>query len=98
MAVAADDLAAALDALLGNVFAHTPDETPFSVTLTPRPSGGALLTVADEGPGFPASAAQRGASGGDSTGLGLDIARQVATSFAVSAGPGGGAVVTLELA
>ncbi|BCJ40968.1 two-component sensor histidine kinase [Actinoplanes ianthinogenes] len=96
VAVAADDLAAALDALLGNVFAHTPDETPFSVTLTARPSGGALLTVADEGPGFPPSAATRGASGGDSTGLGLDIARQVATTFEIAGGPGG-AVVSLSL-
>ncbi|GIE91381.1 HAMP domain-containing sensor histidine kinase [Actinoplanes regularis] len=96
VAVAADDLAAALDALLGNVFAHTPDETPFAVTLTARPGGGAILTVADEGPGFPASAARRGASGGDSTGLGLDIARQVATSFETTGGPGG-AIVRLEL-
>ncbi|BCY13077.1 HAMP domain-containing sensor histidine kinase [Actinoplanes sp. L3-i22] len=97
VAVAADDLAAALDALLGNVFAHTPDETPFSVTLAGQPGGGAILTVADEGPGFPAAAAERGASGGDSTGLGLDIARQIAASFQLSGGPGG-AVVTLSLA
>ncbi|AEV86584.1 histidine kinase [Actinoplanes sp. SE50] len=96
VAVAADDLAAALDALLGNVFAHTPDETPFAVTLTARPGGGATLTVADEGPGFPASATTRGASGGDSTGLGLDIARQIATGFHTEGGPGG-AVVRLEL-
>ncbi|WP_436529042.1 ATP-binding protein [Actinoplanes sp. HUAS TT8] len=102
VAVAADDLAAALDALLGNVFAHTPDGTPFAVALAACPSGGALLTVADEGPGFPPAAAEpdiarRGTSGGGSTGLGLDIARQVASSFTVGAGPGGGAVVTLEI-
>ncbi|WIM94276.1 HAMP domain-containing sensor histidine kinase [Actinoplanes oblitus] len=95
VAVAADDLAAALDALLGNVFAHTPDETPFSVTLAARPDG-AILTVADRGPGFPASAAARGTSGGDSTGLGLDIARQIATTFEIAGGPGG-AVVSLSL-
>jgi signal transduction histidine kinase len=35
VAVAPDDLAAALDALLGNVFAHTPDGTALSVTLAP---------------------------------------------------------------
>lgn len=98
VAVAPDDLAAALDALLGNVFAHTPDETAFSVTLTPAPSGGAILTVADEGPGFSPSAAQRGASGGDSTGLGLDIARQIATSFEVTTTPTTGATVTLKIA
>ncbi|KUL29273.1 HAMP domain-containing sensor histidine kinase [Actinoplanes awajinensis] len=96
VAVAADDLAAALDALLGNVFAHTPDETPFTVTLTPRPSGGALLTVADEGPGFPPAASRRGTSGANSTGLGLDIARQIATSTTTGGGPDG-AVVTLEI-
>ncbi|MBG0563990.1 sensor histidine kinase [Actinoplanes aureus] len=97
VAVAADDLAAALDALLGNVFAHTPDGTALTVTLTARPGGGAILTVADEGPGFPASAARRGTSGGGSTGLGLDIARKVAVAFDTGAGDDGGAVVRLEL-
>jgi signal transduction histidine kinase len=99
--VAADDLAAALDALLGNVFAHTPDGTPFAVTLAPgRP--GAVLTITDEGPGIPAAHVERGASGGGSTGLGLDIARRAARA---SGGdltvrrrePGGGTVVTLRL-
>ena len=36
VAVPADDLAAALDALLGNVFAHTPDGTALAVSLRPR--------------------------------------------------------------
>ncbi|WP_433300371.1 HAMP domain-containing protein [Actinoplanes sp. CA-030573] len=97
VAVAADDLAAALDALLGNVFAHTPDGTPFAVGLGPGPGGGAILVVSDEGPGFPANAVSRGASGGGSTGLGLDIARQVATSFEVGSSPSGGAMVRLTL-
>jgi signal transduction histidine kinase len=101
VAVAADDLAAALDALLGNVFAHTPDGTGFAVSLTARPGGGAILTVADEGPGFPNSAVlERGASGGGSTGLGMDIVRQAAEvaggALHLSAGPG--AAVRLELA
>jgi signal transduction histidine kinase len=95
VAVAADDLGAALDALLGNVFAHTPDGTAFSVTLAPSPGGGALLTVADEGPGFPPSAARRGVSAGNSTGLGLDIARRIATDFDLIPGPG--ATVRLRL-
>ncbi|MBO3743413.1 ATP-binding protein, partial [Actinoplanes flavus] len=99
VAAAADDLAAALDALLGNVFAHTPDGTPLSVTLTARPGGGAVLTVADSGPGFPSGgAARRGASGDDSTGLGLDIARQVAATFDINPPGSGGAVVRLEIA
>jgi signal transduction histidine kinase len=102
VAAAADDLAAALDALLGNVFAHTPDGTDLAVTLTARALGGAVLIVADEGPGFPATGLRRGASGGGSTGLGLDIVRQTAEAgggaMYVDTTPGGGARVTLELA
>ncbi|MEU7903562.1 HAMP domain-containing sensor histidine kinase [Actinoplanes sp. NPDC049118] len=101
VAVAADDLAAALDALLGNVFAHTPDGTDFAVSLTARPGGG-VLTVSDSGPGFASSAPRRGVSGSGSTGLGLDIARQAAEtaggSMRVEAGRDGGARVVLELA
>ncbi|WP_229075582.1 HAMP domain-containing sensor histidine kinase [Actinoplanes sp. DH11] len=97
VAVAADDLGAALDALLGNVFAHTPDGTSFSVTLTRRTGGGAILEVADEGPGFPPSAARRGVSAGGSTGLGLDIARRAATAFDVGTGASGGAAVRMEI-
>ncbi|GHB48032.1 two-component sensor histidine kinase [Streptomyces umbrinus] len=99
--VPADELAAAVDALLGNVFAHTPDGTAFSVTLAPRAGGGAVLTVADDGPGLSTDLVQRGASLGGSTGLGLDIARRVARSSGgrmdLSTGPDGGARVTLEL-
>jgi signal transduction histidine kinase len=99
--VPADELAAAVDALLGNVFAHTPDGTAFSVALVPRAGGGALLTVADDGPGLSADLARRGASAGGSTGLGLDIARRAARSSGgrmdLSSGPAGGARVTLEL-
>jgi signal transduction histidine kinase len=99
VAVNADDLAAALDALLGNVFAHTPDGTGLSVTLAA--GAGAVLTVSDEGPGFPAGRQRRGASGGGSTGLGLDIVRQTALraggTMEVDSAPGGGAQVTLHL-
>ena len=94
--VAADDLAAVLDALLGNVFAHTPDGTAFAVSLR-AVAGGAVLEVTDAGAGFPAEAAGRGASGGGSTGLGLDIARQVASRFETGMGPGGGAMVRLVI-
>ncbi|MFC4069729.1 ATP-binding protein [Actinoplanes subglobosus] len=105
VAVAADDLAAALDALLGNVFAHTPDGTALAVTLAAHPGGGATLTVADDGPGFPAAhsespsgdVAHRGTSGGGSTGLGLDIARKIASSFTISPPGPGGAVIRLDL-
>ncbi|WP_306332815.1 HAMP domain-containing sensor histidine kinase [Streptomyces sp. KL118A] len=75
-----DELAAALDALIGNVLDHTPQGTDFSLTVRRTAGGGAELTVADEGPGFPdpATAPGRGTSGAGSTGLGLDIARRTA--------------------
>jgi signal transduction histidine kinase len=76
--VAADDLAAAVDALLGNVFAHTPDGTPMAVEVRRRDGGGAVVTIRDDGPGVRADAVERGRSGGGSTGLGLDIARRTA--------------------
>ena len=96
------DLAACVDALLGNVFAHTPDGTAFAVTLAGRPGGGGRLIIADRGPGFPGSAlARRGASTAGSTGLGLDIARRTAAAsggtFTLGTSPGGGATVTLDL-
>jgi len=57
------DLEACVDALLGNVFAHTPHGTPFTVRLTGRP-GGATLVVADSGPGLPdPGVLRRGVSG-----------------------------------
>jgi signal transduction histidine kinase len=69
-----------VDALLGNVFAHTPDGTGFRVAVHPTAAGGAEVSVSDAGPGLPASALERGHSGGGSTGLGLDIARRTAES------------------
>ncbi|MGC5011515.1 sensor histidine kinase [Streptosporangium sp. DT93] len=99
--VAEDDLAACVDALLGNVFAHTPEGVSFSVRLeTAR--GGALLAVSDAGPGFATSdPSRRGESGADSTGLGLDIARRTAESAGGSLSLGtsgrGGAEVVLFL-
>jgi signal transduction histidine kinase len=75
------DLVTAVDALLGNVFRHTPEGTEFAVTLH-RGDGVVLIFVADAGPGIgdPGSALRRGGSGAGSTGLGLDIARRVAES------------------
>ena len=96
----AEDLAAALDALLENVIAHTPEGTDFAVSLQ-RTGTGARLTVADDGPGLPDNAHVRGRSDRGSTGLGLDIARRCAEGsggeMTLGASPSGGALVTLVL-
>ncbi|MEV0288371.1 HAMP domain-containing sensor histidine kinase [Kribbella sp. NPDC050820] len=73
----AEDLGAALDALVENVVAHTPDGTPARITLTREPHG-VRIVVADKGPGIPLGAGERGRSDRGSTGLGLDIARRCA--------------------
>lgn len=97
---AGEDLAAAVDALLENVVAHTPEGVPFAVRLT-RTDAGARLEIADDGPGIPAAADVRGRSDRGSTGLGLDIARRCAEgsggTMAIESAPSGGALITLEL-
>ncbi|MEU1512325.1 HAMP domain-containing sensor histidine kinase [Streptomyces sp. NPDC005811] len=81
--VARADLAAALDALLGNVFRHTPEGTAFAVDVH---NGGdaVIVLVSDAGPGIPdpetAMARGRGSGTTGSTGLGLDIVRRLAES------------------
>jgi signal transduction histidine kinase len=103
VAVGADELAASVDALLGNVFTHTPEGAGFSVELTPAgPDGGAVLVVSDEGQGFASTdPTRRGASGAGSTGLGLDIVRRAAEAsggrLTIGPGPAGGARVVVEL-
>ncbi|MFF2526109.1 HAMP domain-containing sensor histidine kinase [Streptomyces liangshanensis] len=81
--VARPELAAALDALLGNVFRHTPEGTAFSVDVH-NGEDAVIVLVSDAGPGIadPKAALVRGNSGGreGSTGLGLDIVRRVAES------------------
>lgn len=97
------DLVALVDVLLDNVFTHTPEGVAVAVTVTPRAGGGLVLTVDDDGPGFPdaVDVVRRGESGADSTGLGLAIADQTATEsgggLAVGASPSGGGRVTVEL-
>jgi signal transduction histidine kinase len=96
------DLAACVDALVGNVFVHTPVGTAISVSLHPRMLGGASLVVSDDGPGMPEGPVpRRGESGVGSTGLGLDIVARTAarSSGAVWAGRSGsgGAEVRVDL-
>ncbi|MFR9797473.1 sensor histidine kinase [Streptomyces sp. MS06] len=79
--VARADLAAALDALLGNVFRHTAEGTAFAVDLH-NGEDAVIVLVSDAGPGIPDPAAAmargRGSGSDGSTGLGLDIVRRLA--------------------
>ncbi|MBA2806406.1 HAMP domain-containing histidine kinase [Streptomyces sp. KM273126] len=81
--VARTDLAAALDALLGNVFRHTPEGTAFAVDVH-NGEDAVIVLVSDAGPGIPdpeaAMARGRGSGNDGSTGLGLDIVRRLAES------------------
>jgi signal transduction histidine kinase len=99
--VSQDDLSACVDALLGNVFAHTPDGTGLAVRLHRRAGGGARLVITDHGPGLPDALIVRGRSESGSTGLGLDIAARTAAAsgggLRLGRGPDGGAEVTLDL-
>lgn len=81
--VARAEIAAALDALLGNVFRHTAEGTPFAVDVH-NAEDAVIVLVSDAGGGItdPVAALARGNSGqrAGSTGLGLDIVRRVAES------------------
>jgi signal transduction histidine kinase len=94
------DAAAVVDILLGNVFAHTPDASPYGVSVA-RVGGQVELIVDDGGPGIDTTLVGRGTSGGGSTGLGLDIATSAARSaggeLRVERSPLGGARVVVEL-
>ncbi|HET6662865.1 MAG TPA: ATP-binding protein [Acidimicrobiales bacterium] len=93
---------AAVDALIGNVFAHTPEGSGYAVALR-RHDGTVELTVDDAGAGIadPDAALARGVTRAGSTGLGLDIARRSAEaaggSLAIERSPLGGARVQLVL-
>ncbi|GHG54113.1 sensor histidine kinase [Streptomyces griseocarneus] len=81
--VARPELVAALDAMLGNVFRHTPEGTAFAVDVH-HSEDAVIVLVSDAGPGIadPDAALRRGHGDGGpgSTGLGLDIVRRVAES------------------
>jgi signal transduction histidine kinase len=95
--VTASDLGAAVDALIDNVFSHTPDGTPFRIVVVAAGDAVTIL-VDDDGPGFPLGfGPARGASTRGSTGIGLDMARRIVegaggTLVAVTRAGGGGRV------
>lgn len=93
-------LAAAMDVLIENVFAHTPERTALSIACHPI-GDQANFVVADAGPGMDDARSSRGSSGSGSTGLGLDIARKLAADFGGSLHIGqsdfGGVEVVLAL-
>lgn len=97
------DLVALVDVLLDNVFTHTPEGTGIAITVAARDAGGVVLTIDDAGPGFPddVDVVRRGASGADSSGLGLAIAHKTATEsgggLVVGRSPAGGGRVVVEL-
>ncbi len=94
------DLVAAVDVMIENVFAHT-DEGVALTIICSESDGFAELRVGDAGPGFTVDATERGTSTVGSTGLGLDIASQLAAdasgSFAIGASELGGAEVVLSV-
>ncbi|MCW3817484.1 HAMP domain-containing histidine kinase [Micromonospora sp. DR5-3] len=101
--VARAELAAALDAVIGNVFRYTPQGTAFEVAVSRR-DGWVAIRIDDAGPGIanPDRALRRGASDQGSTGLGLDIAKRVALqangSVSIDRARLGGASVVMLLA
>jgi signal transduction histidine kinase len=100
VAVSVDELEAALDALLGNVFAHTPEGAAFRVEVRVLSDGWISLAVEDSGPGLSPDFVERGVSGTGGTGLGLDIVRRTAEgaggAFRIGRSAAGGARIAME--
>ncbi len=96
-----DDLVAILDALLENVFAHTPDTCAVEVRVEAAEEGRSRLVIEDEGSGLSSLVIARGISRSHSTGLGLDIVRRTAEAargtLTLGNRAGGGTRVEVEL-
>lgn len=95
------DYVAAIDALIGNVFAHTPVGTGYSLALSVA-GGSAVLFVTDQGSGLAnQSLLDRGTSSAGSTGLGIDIVRNTIEAAGGTArwssGPDAGTTVLIQV-
>ncbi len=98
-----DDVQRVAINLIENALRHTPPGTHVAVSTRPRPGGGAVLTVSDDGPGIAPDLAPRlferfvrgSGDRGGSVGLGLAIVAAVAAAHngdvAVERSPAGGA-------
>ena len=100
VAIGTDDATAMVDALIGNVFAHTDEGVDFTVAVAVVDAADVMLIVDDQGPGFGPEMAQRGLSAAGSTGLGLDIVRRTAGAAGGritigTSGAGGGRVTVI---
>ncbi len=102
VAVPESKVAAAFDALVGNVFAHTDPGVEFGVIVKVL-EGTVEVEVADSGSGFANGfdPLERGSSGAGSSGLGLDIVRRLAREASgtvrIGSSHSGGARVALLL-
>jgi signal transduction histidine kinase len=99
VASSATDLAAAIDALIGNIVAHTDEGVSYSISVDDVPVP--TLTVTDDGDGFASLDVQdRGVSGTGGSGLGLDIVRRTAEesggSMSIENNRRGGAAVVVR--
>lgn len=98
--VEAGELAAAIDVLIDNVFAHTEDGTALTIGYERR-DGEARIRVEDGGDGIATDQAAPGVSQSGSTGIGLSIARRTAEqaggSLELSTSTLGGTAVALVL-
>lgn len=77
VALGEDELLAAVDVLIDNVFAHTPEGVGLEVRVE-QEAGYVRITVHDDGPGFDPELVAPGVGLGEGTGLGLAIAERTA--------------------
>ncbi len=100
VAILEQELAAAVDTLLENVFTHTDEGVPLAIGFD-RCGDQARIWVEDGGPGIRQEGLEIGSSTVGSTGLGLSIARRTVRSaggdLEIGTGDLGGALVTLAI-